>query len=127
MTQKGASGAEANEFGHKAAELIAQKLGAKKLGLKSNEFELKGRRVTIRMARLGNNQVGVLYAMLARVESVIGAFEVMPKEYELLSLSPGTYQAFMRDSRTGKGKVGLVTKKVFDAKGCSLGRVALTV
>ena len=110
------SGAEAAKFGHTTAALIGERIGAKKLKPRSNEFELKGKRVTIRTARQGNNQVGVLYAMLDRVQLVIGAFEIAPGEYELHSLSPAVYRESMRDSNTGKGRVGLVQKKVFAKK-----------
>src|SRR5438477_12671566 len=58
MYQRTKAAPEANEFGHAAAGLIAEKLGAKKLSPKSNEFELNGKRATIRMAHLGNHQVG---------------------------------------------------------------------
>jgi hypothetical protein len=117
MTQNRETGAEAARFGHEAAALIGKKIGAKKLTRNSNEFELNGQRVTIRTARQGNHQVGVLYDMLERVQSVIGAFEIVPNEFELLSLAPEVFHAEMRDSNTGDGRVGLVRKKVFDEKG----------
>ena len=117
MTQNRETGAEAAQFGHKAATLIGEKIGAKKLKSNSNEFEWNGQRVTIRTARQGNNQVGVLYDMLRRVESVNGAFEIATSEFELFSLSPETYEEAMRDSNTGKGRVGLVQKRVFSEKG----------
>ena len=126
MTQSHETGAEAARFGHKAAALIADQIGAKKLTRNSNEFQWNGKRVTIRTARQGNNQVGVLYDMLKRVQSVIGAFETAPNEFELLSLSPEIFQSEMRDSKTGNGRVGLVRKIVFDEKGKSVGRVNLT-
>src|SRR5579859_6012276 len=107
MTQNRDTGAEAARFGHTAAALIAEKIGAKKLTRNSNEFELSGKRVTIRTARQGNNQIGVLYDMLKRVQSVIGAFEIAPNEFELYSLSPDEFHKAMRDSPTGKGFVGL--------------------
>ncbi|HEY2572821.1 MAG TPA: hypothetical protein VGH65_02090, partial [Verrucomicrobiaceae bacterium] len=125
MTQNRETGAEAARFGHKAAALIAENIGAKKLTRNSNEFEWNGKRVTIRTARQGNNQVGVLYDMLPRMHSVIAAFETAPNEFELLSLSPEIFQSEMRDSKTGKGRVGLVRKKVFDEKGKLVGRVNL--
>jgi hypothetical protein len=117
MPQDKKSGGEAAKFGLSAAAAIGEKIGAKKLKPNSNEFEWDGKRVTIRTARQGNNQVGVLYDMLKRVQSVIGAFEIAPNEFELLSLSPAIFQTQMRDSNTGKGRVGLVRKKVFAEKG----------
>jgi len=126
MRQSRETGAEAARFGHKAAALIAEQIGAKKLTRNSNEFHWNGNRVTIRTARQGNNQVGVLYDMLKRVQSVIGAFETTPNDFELLSLSPEIFQSEMRDSKTGTGRVGLVRKSVFAEKGKAVGRVSLT-
>ena len=123
MPQNRESGAEAANFGHEAAALIAKAIGAKKLTLNSNEFELAGRRVTIRTARLGNNQVGVLYDMLDRVQLVIAAFETAPNEFELRSLQPAEFREAMRDSKTGGGRVGLVRQKVFSEKGNFVAKV----
>jgi len=44
MTQNRETGAEAAKFGHRTAALIGEKLGAKKLAARSNEFELNGKR-----------------------------------------------------------------------------------
>jgi hypothetical protein len=126
MTQNRQSGAEAAEFGHKAAALIGRSISAKKLTARSNEFDWRGKRVTIRTARQGNNQVGVLYAMLGRVQAVIAAFEVAPNKYELYSLSPETYREAMRDSKTGKGRVGLVQRKAFVEKGTFIVNVKIS-
>lgn len=125
MTQTQESGAEAARFGHTGAAQVAEKIGAIRISSRSNEFDLKGQRVTIRMARLGNKQVGVLYAMLERVQAVIGAFETSPNEFEILSISPDTFQQFMRDSKTGEGQVGLVRKSVFEERGKRLGKISL--
>jgi hypothetical protein len=124
MPQNQENGAEASEFGHKTAALIAGKIGADKLTSNSNEFKWNGKRVTIRIARQRNNQVGVLYAMLNRVEAVIGAFEITPNEYELMALPPDAFKKNLRDSATGKGRVGLVRKKVFVEKGSFLAKVS---
>jgi hypothetical protein len=124
-TQNRESGAEAARFGLKAAALIGEKIGAKKSSSNSNEFVRNGKAVTIRTARQGNNQVGVLYGMLGRVQAIIGAFEIAPNEYELLSLSPEAYRDAMRDSKTGKGRVGLVQKKVFIEKGAFVAKVKI--
>ena len=112
MTQNRDTGAEANDFGHATATLLAEKLGARKLSANSNEFEWNSQRVTIRTARQGNDSVGVTYVMLERIQLVIAAFEVEPNEYELYALPPATYKEHMRDSKN-KGEVGLVRKKTF--------------
>lgn len=125
MTQNRERGAEAAKFGHPAAALIAEQIGAKKATAKNNEFNLNGKRVTIRTAHQGNKQVGILYSMLERVQSVIAAFETAPNEYELLSLSPDKYRAAMRDSKTGNGRVGLAQKKVFAEDGTVVATVKI--
>src|SRR5437016_2774546 len=125
MSQTKESGREAAEYGLQGAAVIGQKIGAKKISKRGNEFEFNGQRVTIRMAHLENNQVGVLYDMLERVQAVIGAFETSPNEYQLLSLSPAVYQANMRDSNTGNGRVGLVRKSVFVEQGSFVANVSL--
>jgi hypothetical protein len=48
-------------------------------------------------------------------------------EYELFSLPPEAYRESMRDSRTGKGRVGLVRKKVFAEKGRVVGTVKIAL
>lgn len=122
MTQNRDTGAEASEFGHAMAAFLAEKLGAQKLTVNSNEFEWNGQRITIRTARQGNTSVGVTYAMLDRIQLVIAAFECTPDEYELFSLLPTTYKQSMRDSK-GKGKVGLVSKKTFVEHGQLVARI----
>ena len=116
MTQDRESGAKTARFGHRTAAIIGERIGARKLTSRSNEFELNGKRITIRTAHQGTNQVGVLYAMLDRVQSVIGAFEIAPDEYKLLSLTPEIYRKAMRDPKTGRGRVGFGPQKGFCRK-----------
>jgi len=125
MSQDAESGKRAAEYGHKTAAQVAEQIGAKRVTPHANEFEYKGQRVTIRTAREKTDSVGVTYNMLKRLQLVIGAFEVAPNEYELYSLSPHLYQANLRDSLTGKGKVGLVRRKVFLECGTFVARVDL--
>ena len=127
MTQDRESGAAAAHFGHKAAAAIGAKIGATKLSSRSKEFELNGKRVTIRTARKKTNDFGVLYAMLDRVESVIAAYETAPDEFELRSISPEVFREEMRDSPTGKGCVGLVQKKVFVERGTFVAKVNIAI
>lgn len=117
MTQDRQSGAEAAKFGLEAAALIAEKIGAEKVKSGSNEFRYKGQLITMHTARGRTNQIGVTYATLDRVQLVISAFEKTPNVFELRALSPEVFRAEMRDSPTGRGRVGLVRKKVFDEKG----------
>ena len=127
MPQDRESGAAAANFGHIAAAAIAAKIGARKLSARSNEFELNGKRVTIRTARKKTSDFGVLYAMLDRVESVIAAYESAPDEFELRSISPETFREAMRDSPTNKGRVGLVRKTVFVEKGAFVAKVNIAI
>ena len=127
MPQTRETGATAAKFGHEAATLIGEKLGAKKLRRDANLFEWNGQPVTIRTARQGNNQVGVLYDMLERVQLVIAAFETAPDQFDLLSLSPEIFKAEMRDSKTNSGRVGLVRRSVFADKGSFLGKVEIQI
>ncbi len=124
MPQDAKSGAEANEYGHKTARLIGDKIDATPVKDRSNEFAFEGSLVTIRCAHKGNMQVGVTYSMLDRVDKVIAAFEVAKKTYALYEMSPSLYKMNLRDSK-GEGKVGLVAKKVFKDIGRTLSVVNL--
>ena len=99
MPQNAKSGAKANEYGHKTARLIGEKIGAKPVNNTSNEFAFEGCLVTIRCARKTNMQVGVTYSMLERVDKVIAAFEVAKKTYALYEMSPILYKMNLRDSK----------------------------
>ena len=123
MSQTRESGAQANEFGRIAAATIASQIGAKKLG-NGNEFEWKGKRITIRTARRRNNIVGVTNTMADRVELVVAAFEFAPNEYELLTLSPAKFKQHRRFSR-GHENIGLVSKIWFVKEGEKLGTAKL--
>lgn len=69
-------------------------------------------------------QVGVSYIMLNRVDSVIAAFEIKKKVYDLYEMTPCLYRVHMRDSKN-EGRVGLVNKRVFEKEGKTLCRVRL--
>jgi len=112
MPQDAESGKRANIYGHKTSQLIAEKIGAISVSDNSNEFALGGHLITIRCAKEGNLQVGVLYSMLDRVDSVIAAFEEKTGVYQLYEMSPFLYKIYMRDSKN-EGIIGLVAKKTF--------------
>lgn len=116
MPQDRKSGQKANLYGHETSRRIADKIGAISISDDSNEFLFEGRLVTIRCAKTGNNQVGVTYAMLDRVDLVIAAFEKEKNLYELFEITPALYSQFMRDSKD-EGHVGLVTKKIMHEHG----------
>ncbi len=119
MPQDAISGAEANKYGRETSRLIAKKIGAISLKENSNEFAYEGRLITIRCAKKGNSQVGVPYRMLERIESIIAAFEIEKKFYNLYEMTSCLYKMHMRDSKK-EGKVGLVRKQVFVKKGKAL-------
>lgn len=124
MPQDAKSGARANKYGLDTSRLIAKQIGALSLKKNSNEFAFEGRLITIRCAHKGNTQVGVLYSMLDKVDSVIAAFEVKKNVYDLYEMTPSLYKIRMRDSKK-EGKLGLVHKLVFEKEGKILRRVRL--
>ncbi len=107
------TGAEAAKWGRHAAAAFAQQIGATNLRHGANEFEWKGKRITIHSARLGSQTIGVTYNTLSRVQLVIGAFEESSGEFELWSVTPEKCKDELRNSLTGKDKVGLLTKGTF--------------
>ena len=122
MPQNRETGATANDYGHTMARKIAAKLGATPVTDNSSEFALEGQLVTIRCSHSSTSQVGVLYSMLDRIDTVIGAFEQETETYLLYSMSPELYRTQMRDSK-GEGKVGLVRQKAFQ----TLGKLICTI
>lgn len=124
MPQDAKSGARANKYGRETSRLIAKKIGAISLKENSNEFAFEGRLITIRCAHKGNLQVGVPYRMLERIDSVLAAFEIEKKVYNLYEMTPCLYNMHMRDSKK-EGRVGLVRKQVFVKKGKALRDVRL--
>ena len=128
MPQDRISGARANRYGRTTARKVARQIGAVSLSANSNEFKLKGKRVTIRCARVKTNQLGTSYKLLERVKSVIAALEQENGEYELYEITPEKFKANMRETRSkgrSAGKVGLVRRSLFVNEGRFLGSVSL--
>jgi hypothetical protein len=95
-------------------------------GASSNECSLGGKRIVIKCARPNTNSVGVTYLMLKRLDEIVGAFELDDGSFEVWALTPSQYQQSMRATASkgpSAGRVGLVTKVVFEERGRSLGRV----
>ena len=114
------SGARANEYGRTTARRIAEKIGAESTSKTSNEFELNGRKVTIRCARFSTNDFGVPYKMLQRIDSIFGALEQENGAYKIYELTPAMFKKFMRGTKSkgpSAGKVGLVKKAIFIGSG----------
>lgn len=116
MPQTTETGRRANEFGRKTARKIAHEIGARSTSKTSNEFEYKGKHITIRCARYKTNDFGVTYKMLERIDSIIGACEQKNSGYKLYEISPEKFKENMRISRSND-KVRLVRKSVFLTEG----------
>jgi hypothetical protein len=120
MPQDRESGARANKYGRETAKKIADKIGAKSISKISNEFELQGRKITIRCAKHSTNDFGVTYKMLERIDAIYAALEQKNSEYELYEISPSIFKKNMRETKSrgpAAGKVGLVKKSVFVNEG----------
>jgi len=128
MPQNRESGARANEYGRITARKIAATLGAISSSQTSNEFELDGRKITIRCARYTTTNFGMTFKMLERVDSIFGAIEQENGTYEIYELSPKVFAENMRDTRSqgpSAGKVGLVNRSLFVSQGRYLRTVEL--
>ena len=120
MPQDALSGAKANEYGHKMAKLLAEKILATPISDSSNEFAFLGKLITIRCAQQNTKDVGVTLKMLNRIDAVVGAFESSDGRYELIEMSPALFQQHMRNSKK-EGRIGLVRRKTFQKIGRPLG------
>jgi hypothetical protein len=127
MPQDRESGAAAAAWGRHTAVRIGQALGATSTSSISNEFSFRGRRVVIKTAHLNTTSVGVTYHMLERLDDVLAAFEVNSREFDVWSIPARTFEQHVRDSRSrgSAGKVGLVTRRVFQELGQRVGSVRI--
>jgi hypothetical protein len=126
VPQDQASGAVANKYGRETARIIAAAIGAKMLGRASNEAELKGSRVVIKCARAKTTSVGVTYQMQKELHSVIAAFELEDGTYKVISLPITAFAKAQRPTRSqgaAAGKVGLVSRAVFESTGLNIANV----
>jgi hypothetical protein len=117
------TGAAANAYGRETAQSLARAIGAASTSSTSNEFELNGASVTIRCAHTKTTSVGVTLLMLDRVSKVLGAFEDEHGRYSVYALSSETFKNHMRPTRSrgsAAGKVGLVSRTVFEQFGSAL-------
>lgn len=128
MSQDRQSGATSDAFGTDTAPLIAKRIGAAMLGSTSNEATYHGEVVVIKCARPRTNSVGVTYLMLERLHKVIGAFQQDDGSFAVIALPTPIFKKKMRETRSqgpSAGQVGLVSKRVFETDGDSLGVVRL--
>lgn len=120
MPQDRETGARANRYGRETAKKVAERIGANSVSKTSNEFELQGRRTTIRCARCSNSNPGASYKMLERVDAVFAALEQENGEYRLYEISPSVFKENMRDTRSkgpAAGRVGLLRRSAFVNEG----------
>ncbi len=128
MAQDRRSGAEASAWGRATGKRIAQAIGATVPTGTSNECSLNGKRIVIKCAASTTDQVGVTYLMLARLDSVIGAFEREDGQFDLYSLDPRVYDTHERPTRSrgrSAGRVGKVRRQVFEDLGHFMTSVSL--
>lgn len=129
MPQDQVSGARAVEYGLQAARKIAQKLDGIKIGKeRSNEYEVDGRKIVIKCARLNTKSVGVPYQLLDRVDAILGSFENENSSYDLYEMTPDIYRKSMKPTHStgpSSGRVGMVRKSIFIDQGKFLERINL--
>ena len=125
MSQTSLTGAQASSWGLRCGRALAVLLGASNPHGNSNKCELNGQMVVMKCAHFRNDKVGVSYHMLEQLDAVIGAFEDANGRYDVWSLSSDMYRNEMTGTRStgpSAGKVGVVTKRVFQSHGSFLGR-----
>ena len=110
----------AARWGRETARKIASAIGASELAAQSNQCALAGRPVVIKCAAPKTDSVGVTYLMLDRITDVIGAFQLDGLTFDVWSLPVETFKKSMRPTASrgaSAGKVGLVSRSVFYARG----------
>ena len=120
IPQNQQTGATASIWGRKTARAIASLIGASAPTGASNKCELDGEPVALHCARRRTKSVGVTYIMLARVKTVLGAFEEDDGRFRVIALSPEDFQRNMRPTRStgpSAGRVGIVSKTAFERYG----------
>jgi hypothetical protein len=98
------------------------------LGSHSNEATYRGSRIVIKCAARNTSSVGVTYRLLERVHSVVGAFQQTDGSLEVLLLPATIFAQELRDTSSqgaSAGKVGLVSRDVFETRGTHIRTVRL--
>jgi hypothetical protein len=121
------SGAAGNQFGHTIAPKIAAAIGATMLGPGTNEATWDARRIVIKCAGPQTSAVGVTHTMLARLDSVVAAFQRPQGEFEIFEMRPDVFASQMRGSRSSgsAGRVGLVSRQTFRTHGTHVKTIAV--
>lgn len=123
MTQTQRTGAEANAFGKRMAEIVAEKIGAVKVNSDGNEFLWNEKRITIRSAHKSNAYVGVLSGMLDRVDTILAAIESKVKdEFQVWVMNKETYEIHAKP-QVKNPNIAQVSTKVFKEHGDLIDKV----
>jgi hypothetical protein len=126
-TQDRVSGAAGNKFGHTMAPRVAAAIGATMLGPGTNEATWNGRRVVIKCAGGSTSAVGVTHTMLARLDSVVAAFQRSESDFEVFEMRADVFASQMRASRSSgsAGRVGLVSRQTFKTRGTHVSTIGI--
>jgi len=125
MSQNQASGAKANEYGRECGAKIAAALGATKKRAGSNECILNGETIWIKCANPKTNKVGVYSHVFDRIAAVLGAFKTDDGQYNVFRLSTEQFLKNMVERDYERGKMGQVTRSVFERDGLKVGALKL--
>jgi len=129
MPQDRAIGAFADKFGRDNARHLAVVLKAKLIfPTASNEALFRGKKTVLKSCKRGTTQVGVSYRMLEHLDTVIAAFEGEDGKWTVFELLAERFRREERETASrgsSAGKVGVVSKKLFQAQGEGLGTFAL--
>lgn len=128
MPQNQSSGADGNLFGRENARRLAAAIRATVSSKTSNEARFEGRLTVLKSARKRTSSVGVTYRMLARLDSVIAAFQEEDGRWSVFELDAAVFGREERPTRSqgpSEGRVGIVAKSIFLRYGRSLGTFRL--
>jgi hypothetical protein len=123
VAQNRETGARASKFGHQNATLLIAELGGVNRKPGSNEFDLRGERVSIHSAHYRNGKVqsvGVTLLCLKTIRAVLGAFESEDRSFKIWKLPANDFAKFSRPTASkgaSAGRVVLVKRNVFETHG----------
>jgi len=89
----------------------------------SNEFDLRGKRVSVHSAHYRNGRiqsVGVTLSCLKEIKSVLGAFQNKDGSYPLFELPVKQFERYSRPTASrgsSAGRVVIVKRKIFEEHG----------
>ncbi len=122
------TGARAGKWGHMTSRRIADKLGGKELSKTANEFDIDGKRVTIRCARPRTTSVGLTNAMAERIDEIIAAFQQDDGSFSLHRISPEDWYKHCRkvtENHQNHGRVTLLSRALCRKIGADMGEIKI--